>query len=153
MDDMVQFRPGGRPIGTDSYEVHSDDMADVIDAEAIREPSQPPGTSIWIEVVFDISVCPSDGRHGIALDMGLVDDPTEDTPGQQDQDDQPSHAETRVAPPGPSRWRLHTTTVERGRPAVERLARRLFGLSLFFVRLLRGDRNRDELTDFAPSRP
>ena len=107
MDDMVQFRPVGRPIRTDSYEIDSDDMADVIDAEAIREPSQPPGISIRIEVVFDVSVRPPDGRHGIALDMGLVDDPTEGAPDHQDQDDQPSHAEPRVAPPGASGWHCH----------------------------------------------
>ena len=66
---MVQFRPGGRPIGTDSYEVHADDMADVIEADTIREPSQPPGTSARIEVVFDVSVGPADGRDSVALDV------------------------------------------------------------------------------------
>ena len=72
---MVQFRPGGRPIGTDSYEVHADDMADVIEADTIREPSQPPGTSARIEVVYDVSVGPADGPDGVALDVGAVDHP------------------------------------------------------------------------------
>ena len=50
-------------------------MADVIEADTIREPSQPPGTSARIEVVFDVSVGPADGRDGVALDVGVVDDP------------------------------------------------------------------------------
>jgi hypothetical protein len=74
-DDMVQFRPGGRPIGTDSYEIHADDMADVIEADTIHEPSQPPGTSARIEVIFDVSVGPADGRDGVPLDVGAVDHP------------------------------------------------------------------------------
>ena len=75
-------------------------MADVIDAEAIREPSQPPGASVRIKVVFDLPVCPSDGRHGLALNSSLVHLPPQPTADEEHEDDQSPNAEPEPAPSG-----------------------------------------------------
>jgi hypothetical protein len=80
--DLDQFRIRCRPVRTDTDQIDSDDMAEVIDASAIREPFQPQWALIRLEVGIDITADFPDCRRGIALDMSLVDDPTEGDPDQ-----------------------------------------------------------------------
>jgi len=56
---------------------------------------------------------------------------------QKDQDDQPLHTESQVASPGASVGRLHGTSIEHRRPAVEWWKEEVSALALVSVRLLR----------------
>ena len=66
-----------------------------------------PGSSCGIDnpagpfpVILHRAGCILDRRHSIALDVSLVDNPSQSSPNHEHQDDQPPHAEAQESSPG-----------------------------------------------------
>ena len=97
-----------------------DDRVEVVDAQPRRQPvggakGAVDGFAVLeLPLVADAAAAPQDRRHGVALDVGAVDDPAQRRADQKHQKHQASDADAEESPQGTAFGRAHGLGSRRG---------------------------------------
>src|SRR5262249_4317355 len=127
----------------DNPKVHPINVAEIVLAEPSHRPLRPSRSgerhkfaAHILPVVGVVTTGSANRRQRLALDSGAADDPAQPSADQEDQGDQRPHTEVPVASPGASVGRLHLTSIEAMRPAVQWWNEEATALASFLVRPL-----------------